>query len=872
MPGQELTQQDLFARLAQCSAADHAAAITVLTPNRRLALALRAEFDAFQSNRGLALWEDADILPYGAFVQRLHEDAAYADAAGDLPQLLTPAQERRLWETVLEGAELLAVADTAADCAAAWRLSHAWRIEGAAVAEPVKFAGNEDTQAYARWAREYVKRCAAGGFTDAARLPDLVAAAARPRQLVAYGFDILPPQARDFLGAGVLACRPEGKASMHGKVSFPSARQELEAAARWARVRLEEGARRIGVVVPDLEQRRREVARVFARAMDPGHALPGAALAPLPFNLSLGEPLHHYPLAAAALAILEFAFGEKTFEEASRLVRSPFLGGAQTEMLARAQLDARLRRELGARVSLARLLSLAGPCPLLRALLEDLFARAKKREQQPPHDWARQFTEMLQAAGFPGERTLDSAAYQARAKFDEQLGEFARLGALPGKISAHEALRQLRRICADALFQPESPGGAGAPVQVVGVLESAGMTFDCLWVSGLAEEAWPLKARPHPFLPVALQKKAGIPEAAAETSLALDRRITEGWLGAAAEAVLSWPAKDGDRDLLPSPLIADVPMAELELPAFGSYRDLLHAARALERLADDKAPALKEKRIRGGTRVLADQAACPFRAFARHRLHAEALDAPAEGPDAMDRGSLLHALMAELWKEVKSSAGLAGDLSAAIAGSAQKAVRQLGLEGRFAELERGRLEQLAREWLAVERDRAPFEVVHIEEKRTLRIAGLELSGRIDRMDRLADGTHALIDYKTGSRVTPNDWLGARPDEPQLPLYAVTADEHVSAVVYAKLRRGDMKMAGFAIREKEFPGVKQAQSWSGLVEGWKSELAGLATRHAEGAAQVDPKHGLSTCRHCDLKPLCRVHERLSALAEEGEGGE
>ena len=273
--------------------------------------------------------------------------------------------------------------------------------------------------------------------------------------------------------------------------------------------------------------------------------------------------------------------------------------------------------------------------------------------------------------------------------------------------------------------------------------------------------------------------------------------------------------------------------------------------------------------MRGGTRVLADQAACPFRAFARHRLRAEALDAPSAGPDAMERGTLLHALMAQLWKEVKTSEGLARDLSEVISRAAEKSVQQLGLEGRFAELERRRLEKLAREWLDVEKERAAFEVVAIEEKRSLDIGGLAFSGRIDRMDRLADGTHALIDYKTGSRVTPNDWLGARPDEPQLPLYAVTAPEHVSAVVFAKLRRGDMKMAGFSIREKEFPGVKQAQSWSGLVEGWKTELEALAAGFAQGSAQVDPKRGLATCRNCDLQPLCRVHERLSALAEDGE---
>ena len=79
----------------------------------------------------------------------------------------------------------------------------------------------------------------------------------------------------------------------------------------------------------------------------------------------------------------------------------------------------------------------------------------------------------------------------------------------------------------------------------------------------------------------------------------------------------------------------------------------------------------------------------------------------------------------------------------------------------------------------------------------------------------------------------------------------------------------MKMAGFSIRENEFPGVKQAQSWSALVEGWKAELASLATGFAQGSAHVDPKRGLATCRNCDLQPLCRVHERLSALAEDGE---
>ncbi len=67
--------------------------------------------------------------------------------------------------------------------------------------------------------------------------------------------------------------------------------------------------------------------------------------------------------------------------------------------------------------------------------------------------------------------------------------------------------------------------------------------------------------------------------------------------------------------------------------------------------------------MKGGTRVLADQAACPFRAFARWRLAAEPLEAPAAGPDASDRGTLLHALMKHLWSELKDSAALHARIS-----------------------------------------------------------------------------------------------------------------------------------------------------------------------------------------------------------------
>ena len=170
---------------------------------------------------------------------------------------------------------------------------------------------------------------------------------------------------------------------------------------------------------------------------------------------------------------------------------------------------------------------------------------------------------MLDAAGFPGERALDSAEFQTRKKWYEVLGEFALLERVLPRISCAQALARLRRLCVDTLFQPESDV---APVQVLGILESAGLEFDHLWVSGLTDDAWPLAARPNPFIPVALQKKAGIPEAAADTALALDRRITDDWLHAAGEVVVSHPLREKDRELLPSALIEAVACGTVEIP------------------------------------------------------------------------------------------------------------------------------------------------------------------------------------------------------------------------------------------------------------------------------------------------------------------
>lgn len=934
--------------LLDCLAQGAVSGVCAVTPNARLAAALARDFDLQQAARGRTSWESADILPLAAFMERLYEDALYSDLAPRLPLLLTATQEQAIWEDAVSTSEagegLLSVPGAASLARSAWQLVHAWRL-----LPGMKHPANEDAKAFADWAWRYEGLTSRDAYIDRARLPDalspLLASGAlrQPRLLVTYGFDIVTAQQADFLaalehsGVPVRASAPAPRGARACRVGFVSTQEEMRAAARWARQRLEAhsgAAPRIGIVVPDLRKARASLRRALLRVMQPaGTVLPfsadGAASGPQeaegasaqapPFNISLGEPLVSTPLAAAAFMALELAGTAGTGEavplaEVSRLLRSPFLAGAETEFSERALLDRELRKLAPPEISLealTRLLARASPggggergrrgCPVLIKTMRDFlaFAREHLAGAKRPGEWARVFAGALDVLGFPGERTLDSAEYQTLKKLHDVVADFAALDHVSGRQRFHAARTRLLRHAGETLFQAEAPD---VPVQVLGVLESAGLEFDYLWVMGLTDEAWPIPPRPNPLVPLALQRAAGVPQSSSASALELDARLTRGWLESAPEVVFSHALVEDDRDLSPSPLILHVPEArpeELALPEYAELRAVLWRARDLERKQDGTAPPLRptptagagEIIVPGGTGLFRDQAACAFRAFAIHRLRAEALEAPGPGLDAGERGSLLHAMLAKLWADLESKERLdalsAVELDERLETASDHAITQFTKrrpEARkepLLDLERRRLVKLGRDWLALEKQRAPFRVVAVEQKQTVSFGGLRVSARLDRMDAIPGG-YAVLDYKTGP-ASVAAWLGARPDEPQLPLYALSgaAGEPVSALAFACLKTGAMGFKGLSRDVGQIPGVKpleeqrakearQYPSWDALVGAWHEELHALGDAFAQGEAGVDPKHLDETCRYCELRPLCRIDERTPSLGDADDG--
>lgn len=898
-----LAKNQLFESLA----AGRAGGVTVVTPNLRLAQALTREFDATQAAQGRSSWESADILSYSAFVARCYEDALYSERGHELRVLLTPAQELALWEDIIRhsdaGDALLAIPETAALAADAWSTAHAWGLLGSLRSGQL----NQDAAAFRDWCAQYSLRCERERHTDAALLPDLVAARAgdgalrRPALLALYGFDLTTPQQMGLFvalraaGTEVVVSGHEGCEQQTQRIACADAREEIERAAAWARARLEADPQaRIGVVVPDLARQRSALIRSFRAVMAPASILPGASADALPFNVSLGVALAGYPLVQAACLILELAGREIEFTRASLLLRSPFIAAGEAEAGARARLDLELRRRAEPMLTLERLLAAIAAAraraPALAQCLRQLaeFRKSDLFAARAPSAWARAFSAALQLMGFPDQgRSLDSAEYQTLKKWHEVLAGFAQLDRVSAKMGYGEALARLRRLAAQTLFQPEA---ADAPVQILGLLESAGMSFDHLWVMGLSDDAWPIHPRPNPFLPLQAQRNARVPEASLEATLALDAAITRGWRTAAREVVLSHPLAEGERKLLISPLLRELPPSGLTLPAYARHRDLIHAAARIETIVDEIAPPLAAgsapqaagSMVAGGSAVITDQSACAFRAFALHRLAAESPEAPHAGLDAMERGILVHQVLASAWADLKTKSALdaigAEELDALLARAAEAAVvrarreRPATLAGRFAEVEKARLARLARAWLEMERDARgdDFRVVALEDKRSLAIGALTLRGKLDRVDELDDGRRIVIDYKSSAPGAPA-WLGERPDAPQLPLYLIASEPAAAAIAFAQVKAGAMKFTALAADETLLPVARSLPEagWEAQLSEWRAVLARLAGEFAAGQAQVAPKIAQKTCRNCGLQPLCRIHERLNAAGADEE---
>ena len=869
----------------------------VIAASERAARALTASYHQIQSSQGKTAWPTPEIVHWQQFVrsqwqQRMHD--------GRL--LLAPLQEESLWTTVAGADSHLATAIESSRARLGKLAMEAHALlcayAPAQLDEQARTGWQRDQASFSHWLADFDARCTEAHLVSLARLPlevaelleeeNATAIAERPALLL-IGFDRLQPAQKHLLDAWGNHEQTSPAASAT-TIRFYSAQDEvaeLSAAARWCALEL--AARpeaRLLVIAQNAARNRGLIERVF-RAENPGQ-----------FEFSLGIQLAETQLGRGLLLMLGwltrsleesaldwlFSTGQSTLsdDEADRLFERMRL--LRRRGLARTvwSFDEFVRESLQPAAPAAWIKRFAATRKLLR----------EQPGKQTPLTWSELVPRLLESLGWPGGRALSSAEFQTRNRLEQALETCAALGFDGRLLNWREFLAKLEGVLHKTLFAAES---ADAPILIAGPTETAGLEADAIWFLGATEESWPATAQPHPFIPLGVQRDAGMPHALPRLDWELANTITERLRSSAREICFSMPRNRQQVETGPSRLIVQLADPPQPLPS-ALARDAF-AEPVTEEVEDrTQLACVAEAEYAGGAKLLTNQSQCPFKAFATTRLGAESWQPAEPGLNAAQRGNLLHAVLHSVWAGpphgIHSHADLLSlnDLSSFVedhvartfAAALPPAAEQM--PHRYLELEKQRLAQLVTEWLRYEAERVPFAVVATEKDTTATVAGLQLRLRLDRVDVLEDHSLLVVDYKTGE-VTPRSWDLPRLDDVQLPLYAsfgldAQSGEELGGVVFAKVRTGQCEFAGRVGRAKELlrPSLSASSHLmkrpldAEMLMDWRDEIEKLAIEFLGGLATVQPLDPEKTCAHCDLPSICRIVENRDLLDEEEAGRE
>jgi probable DNA repair protein len=857
------------------------AGLTVLAPSTELAGAVFAAVEREHADGGAQVWATPRVRDFASWLREQH--AARATDADR--RCLSDLEERELWRAAVEQspyAERFIEPQGAARAAQrASRVMADFDVPSAAL----EAAGGDEAEALADWLRRFERSCLELGCLPARAL--LATFAAAPAPVAWIESPAWRPAARRWLeqhAGAPLAARTAGPPTRPLVFDASSPGAELAAIADWARRGLGRAAGfRAWICVPDLAARRADVCDAFDAALAPGRfSLTGGGDRPV-YALAGGTPLADYAPVRAALELLRLASGAIPFERFSACLRAPEYASGPGDLCRAAALDVALRRHAPSELRCAEWLQRAEHTahaqalelpPVLAHLGAALAALESVRGSHSLGRWVPLWLQAFTAGPWIQRARWSSGEYQAALRLRELLADLAAGDRVYGTRTRPAAERLLAMAARDTAFQPQT----GIPaIWVSGEPTDPWLCYDALWVTGLSAERWPAPVQPVPLLPASLQREFAIPTASAAAQLGTARDLTARWAARAPGWVVSFATPATARRSALSPLLATLAARTADpalIPEVAAadpqphWRFALHRAPALESLVDESGPPLGVAERTHGTKSLSAQSQCAFRGFAVTRLATDTLRLPTPGFSDEQRGELVHAALEFVWTELRSSAALLASTPPALAALISRCVDRALVRvcakhdpgERWRARERLRLAELLARWLEVEARRAPFAVERLEPTRDIaRHGGLEFHCRVDRVDRLLDGARVVIDYKSG---TPSaDWRGERPDNLQLPVYALLYADGLVAAAYGKV---NARECGF-VPESERPGVfapgrkatqlEGAGSFAELLGLWSRRIEGFAGALAAGRAEVAPTP--QACRRCDLHGFCRI---------------
>ena len=149
----------------------------------------------------------------------------------------------------------------------------------------------------------------------------------------------------------------------------------------------------------------------------------------------------------------------------------------------------------------------------------------------------------------------------------------------------------------------------------------------------------------------------------------------------------------------------------------------------------------------------------------------------------------------------------------------------------------------------------------VEYQFNLAVAGVPVTGKVDRVDKLADGRLAILDYKTGKALARDR---AQTDA-QLTMYQMACEELLGAEV--------ARLAFYHLPSLTEHSIERHPK--ALVDALRRRIVGTAESISKARFEASPDE--NKCRWCDYKPVCPVFRHQypapglgAPLAAEPEG--
>ncbi len=457
---------------------------------------------------------------------------------------------------------------------------------------------------------------------------------------------------------------------------------------------------------------------------------------------------------------------------------------------------------------------------------------------RPLSDWLRDLRSALQSAGqLPGLAADEAgqAVLQALRLPDGLEHEFA---AFATRESLSEFTAWVSQTLEAADFKPAHP--AQEQVVILPLSQLLGRPLPAVVLPGCDE----VRLRPAPEPPgewtLAQRELLGLPS---REHLASVSRQAWHYALRSPHIDLLWRQSEGGERLMPSGFVQELMLqhAPAMSPDPRALRKLVAVPCVMPQPQGDTLPV-----ARLSASAYEDLRRCPYRFFALRQLKLQASDELDNAVGKREFGNWLHSLLKRFHEALKAAPALEYNARIAIINVASnEAAAKLGLTSSeflpfAAAWPRVRASYL--QWLAThEAGGAAFEVGEVWKETPL--GAVTLVGRIDRIDRLPDGSALVIDYKTEGRGVTSERIKTAFEDTQLAFYAALLTDDTLAAAYVNVGEKD------ATRTYAQPdiGTLRDQLIEGIVDDM-SRIRGGAAMPALGEGKA--------CHFCAARGLCR----------------